>query len=213
MGTVIVANAIVQATLVISDPVPSRDPLAPLLAIISAASLVLTGAVVVSAARQVADGPVTLRAAVAGARAHFWLLVLWLAIWTVVLSMTSAIAAWLGAVIAALTPFVAIAASAGCRNPVGANFRAIGARFGRYMATLIVSAALLLIMELLALANAFFVTGPPAALFFWIGFGLFGSWLTVGWTLLFQSTPAGEAPDAAPADDECARVSPAPTGQ
>lgn len=194
---VIIVNALIQAALVAGDPVPGSGPMAAVLALISFIVLLVAAALVVNTALLTSTCRVGLRAAVARTRRHFWLFCAWAIIWLIVVNLGLMFHTWPGLLIAVVTPYVAIAAADGKRNAIGANFRAIGSRFGRYLATLIISGIILLVFHLLATADSFFIGGSGAAFVLWVGLGLVGSWLAVGWSLLYRATTVGQAPFAA----------------
>lgn len=194
---VIIVNALVQAALVAGDPVPGSDPMAAVLALVSFIVLLVTTALLFNTALLAATCRVGVRDALAKTRRHFWLFCGWAIGWLVVVTLGLMFHTWPGLLIAAITPFVVIAATDGRRNAIGANFRAIGSRFGRYLATLIISGIILLVFHLLATANSFFIGGAAAAFVLWVGLGLVGSWLIVGWSLLYRATTVGQVPFAA----------------
>lgn len=194
---VIIVNALIQAGLVAGEPVLGSEPLAALLALVSFVVLLVAAALVINTALLATTCRVGLKAAIAKTRLHFWLFCIWAVIWLIVVTIGMMFHTWPGVLIAAVTPFVCIAAADGRRNAIVANFRAIGSRLGRYLVTLIISGLILLVFHLLATANSFFVGGAAAAFVLWVGLGLVGSWLAVGWSLLYRATKVGRAPFAA----------------
>ncbi len=197
---VIVVNALIQAALVAGNPLPGFDPMAAVLALVSFIVLVVAAALVFTTALLATTCRVGLRNALARTRRHFWLFCAWAIGWLVVVTLGLMFHTWPGMLIAAVTPFVVIAAADGKRNAIGVNFRAIGSRFGRYIATLILSGIILLVFHLLATANSFFIGGVVGAFILWVGLGLVGSWLVVGWSLLYRATAVGQAPFAVAAE-------------
>lgn len=200
---VIIINAAIQAALIAASPASGTSPLAALLALVSGIALLVAASVVVTTALLTAAGRVGVKVAFAKTRAHFWLFCLWSIAWLIVVTVGLMLHTWPGVLIAAVTPFVGIAAADGRRNALGANFRAIGSRFGRYFVTLIISGVILLVFHLLATANGFFIGGTAAAFILWTCLGLVGTWLVVGWSLLYRATKVGQVPfesitDAAP---------------
>lgn len=193
---VIIVNAAIQAALVAGNPLPGSDPLAALLALVSFIVMLVAGALIVNTALLATTCRVGFKAAIARTRAHFWLFCAWSILWVIVVNVGLMFHTWPGILIAAITPFVCIAAADGRANAIGANFRAIGSRFGRYLATLILTGIILLVFHLLATADSFFIGGPLSAFILWVGLGLVGSWLIVGWALLYRATTVGHAPFA-----------------
>lgn len=198
MLSAIVVNALVQMLLIAGDPIPGSGVLGvfTLLALCSLIIVILTGSLITATALSVSAGRVGFSAAFSLARRHFWLF----AGWAIALGMVVTIGMMLytipGALIAAVTPFVLLAAADGQKNAVSANFRAIGNRFGRFIITLVISGILLFIFHLLSAANTFFIAGSASVFIMWFVFGLLTSWLAVGWALLYRSTPVGAAADA-----------------
>ncbi len=194
---VIILNAAIQAALVACNPLPGSGVLAAVLALVSGIVLLVAAALVVNTALLATTCRVGFKTAVAKTRAHFWLFCCWAVIWFIVVTVGLMVHTWPGALIAAVTPFVVIAAADGKRNAIGANFRAIGSRFGRFVVTLIIIGIIMLVFHLLATANSFFIGGSAAAFVLWVALGLVGSWLVVGWSLLYRATKVGQAPFAA----------------
>lgn len=113
----------------------------------------------------------------------------WIVVWTIVVSAGLALYFWPGVFLLAVTPFVPVAAAAGTRNPLGANFAAIRARPGRWLVTVLISLLVILVVWLLAALNAFFVQGWVAAFTTWLVIGFVAAWLLTAWSALFRSTP------------------------
>ena len=93
--------------------------------------------------------------------------------------------------VAALTPFLPLAAMDGHRAAMGTNFRAVGARFGRWLVTSLVLIVAGLVLYLLSAVNTFFVKGTPASVIFWLVIGIVAWWLLTAWALIFRTTPVG----------------------
>lgn len=195
----VLINAVLQAILVRGHTIfgfVSTTELV-ILGLLSFVVLLLCGSVVISAALIACVEPVTRPAAIKQARSHFWLFTIWVIVWILIVGAGLIVYSIPGLVLAALLPFVSIAAMDGQRNAVVANFRAIGNRFGRYLLTLAVTGVLMLGVFLIAVINEVFVTGWLASLIAWILFGIFASWLFLGWSLLYRSTTVGQLPPVA----------------
>lgn len=121
---------------------------------------------------------------------------LWIVAWTVVISAGLALYFWPGVFLLAITPFVPVAAAAGVRNPLGANFAAIRARPGRWLITVVISLLVILVAWLLSALNAFFVQGWVAAFTTWLVIGFVAAWLLTAWSALLRSTPAAASEPA-----------------
>ena len=180
----LVANAVVQALLVLPDPVPSWDLGFVLGALVSAAAWLATYAIVVARAlcsRGELPWPLL--------RANRWRFAAWTVAWSVVVFV--ALLPWsgiLGLLVFAATPYVGIAAMSGAVNPVAANFRAIG-RAPLGFAWRIVVFALLLVVVFVAVAlSAFFVTGVLAAFVNSLVIGLLGWLITHSFAREYRST-------------------------
>ncbi|MCU0277808.1 MAG: hypothetical protein MUE31_02835 [Candidatus Nanopelagicales bacterium] len=122
---------------------------------------------------------------------RFALFALWVVGWTVVITIGLALYFWPGVLLLALTPFVPVAAAAGVRNPLGANFAAIRSRPVRYLVTVAITLLVLLVMWLISALNAFFVRGWVASFTTWLVIGLVAAWLLTAWAALFRSTEVG----------------------
>ena len=122
---------------------------------------------------------------------RFGLFALWVVGWTVVVTVGLGFYFWPGVLVLALTPFLPVAAAAGVRNPLGANFAAIRSRPVRYLVTVAITLAVLLVMWLASALNAFFVRGWVASFTTWLVIGFVAAWLLTAWAALFRSTDAG----------------------
>lgn len=111
----------------------------------------------------------------------------WVIGWTVVVNLGLMVSFWPGVGILALTPFLPVAAAAGARNPVAANFSAIRARPWRWLFTVFITLAVIGVLWLLSALNAFFVQGWVAAFSAWVVIGFVAAWLLTAWAALFAS--------------------------
>ncbi|MDQ1307976.1 MAG: hypothetical protein QG671_3810 [Actinomycetota bacterium] len=191
----IVVNAIIQSVLTWWNPQSGLNAAFIISLIVSALSVLVAFAVVTRVSLDSISGHVTLGQANSGARrtlVHFslWVLVQWLAI-TVGLMIF-----WpLGALIAALTAFLPLAAADGQANPIRANFSALKDRWGRWLITSLIISIGFVIWFLLMAVNVFFVKGFPASLLVWFVGGILGWWLLTAWAAIYRSTAVGAASD------------------
>lgn len=122
----------------------------------------------------------------------------WIIGWTIVVNLGLMFYWYPGVVLLALTPFLPVAAAAGSRNPIGANFQAIRARPLRWLVTVLITLAVILVVWLLTALNAFFIRGWLAAFSSWVLIGLVAAWLLTAWAALYLSTidndDAGQEP-------------------
>lgn len=112
---------------------------------------------------------------------------LWVVGWTVAVNLGLMVYWYPGLVVLALTPFLPVAAAAGARNPVAANFAAIRARPVRWLVTVLISLAVILVVWLLTALNSFFVQGWLAAFSSWVLIGFVATWLLTAWAVLYRS--------------------------
>jgi len=175
---VAVVNAVVQASLLALSPF--------WLALgISAAVLVICFAFMA----HVADRSVRERSGIGDLRgARLGTFAAWVIGWTVVVSIGLAFYFWPGVILLALTPFVPVAAAAGARNPLAANFAAIRQRPVRWLVTILITLAVVLVVWLVSGLNAFFVRGWVASFSTWLIVGFVAAWLLTAWSALFRST-------------------------
>ncbi len=115
---------------------------------------------------------------------------LWVVGWTVVINLGLMFYWYPGLVLLALTPFVPVAAAAGARNPLAANFSAIRARPVRWLVTVLITLGIILVVWLLTGLNAFFVRGWIAAFSSWLVIGFVAAWLLTAWAALYRSAVA-----------------------
>lgn len=192
---VIVANAIVQAALIIADPAVGWSLSFILPLILSVAMVLITGAVLSACAYESATGRVSVATAFGRANRHFWLFSGWVILQTIVIWIGLALYTWPGLILSLVLVYIPLAAIAGRGNALGENFRAIGAHPIRWIITGLIISVFLLLGFLLGAVNTFFIGGPVATFAAVFVGGLFGWWWLTTWALLFRS-----------------RVEPAPTG-
>ena len=95
-----------------------------------------------------------------------------------------------GLIVAALFPFVGIAIADGSRHPFSANFQAIRARFGAFVAALAATFIVLVLMYLASVVLVIFLPTAVAALLTWLYVGLIGVWLIRSWVRLYRRATA-----------------------
>lgn len=189
---VILVNAVIQALLVIGDPVFGVDgALIYLLALVSAIAIIATAAYITAIGLGAVEGKVTFRDATARVKSNLWVYLAWLIGLGIVTLLGTLLYTLPGAIISALTPFVTIAAMAGQKNALAADFKAIGARPIRWIVTLIFTALVGFVVWLIAAGNTFLITGPIAAFITVTIVGFIGLWFATAWSCLYRSTPVG----------------------
>ena len=189
---VVLLNALAQALLVLPDPVPGRSWSFLLLAVVSFLVLAFAMALVTSSALSAAVGPVTWGRVVDRLAQHGGAFMAWFAL--VLAAIAVGLVLWVvpGWLVAMLTVYVLLAALDGRgRGALGADLRAIGSRWGRWLITALLMGVVVAVSWLLAAFSAFFITGAISAFITWTWFGLLASWFQTTWACLYRSTPAG----------------------
>jgi hypothetical protein len=195
MVPVVVANAVVQALLVWPPFTYDTGWWTVVSAVISALAFGVSFGLVASAALQVADGPVSWSQAATTLRTHLPGYALWAIAWLLAVSAGLAFNTVPGLIVAALTPFLLLAALDGHRNALGRNVRTLGRRFWRWLVTVAIIGIVLLVGDLSAGLFTFFTRNPLAALVVWLVGGLVIAWFTTAWGLIYRSAWA-ESPQA-----------------
>lgn len=185
---VVFANAALQALLVWRTPDVGEWLPIVLLALASLAAFAIAYGLVASAALRVPDGHVGWPVAAARLRAHAGRFALWAAV--LVIATISGLMLYTvpGLVVLAITPFVLLAVLDGRPNPLAANFHAMGERFWRWLATALVTGAVILVGTVLTGFTAFFVRNPAASLAAWLVSGFVLAWFITAWALVYRST-------------------------
>lgn len=184
---VVVVNAVLQALLVLPDVNPGLSVAFIVPALVSLAILVVSFGLVAAALLVATRGRARPSDAVALARGRLLPLLAWsigLLVVVVIGLMAFVIP---GLIVLALTPFLLLAVIDGRSGPLAVNFRTIGARWGRWLITVIVMGVISFFVWLLSALNGFFVTGAPGAFIGWILIGFVASWFTCAWVLLYRS--------------------------
>jgi len=184
----IVVNTVVQGFLVWLDT-QSGFSLGFLVAfLVSAVSAMLLYAVLTSCALGAVDrdgGSVLARVKAHAGAFTGWALLQWLLVLLVTLIHPALVL-----LVAALTPFLPIAAMDGQANALAVNFRTLGGRFWRWLVTSVILLVAGLIFFLLTAVDVFFIKGTPAAIFFWLAIGVIAWWLLTAWTLVYRAARA-----------------------
>jgi hypothetical protein len=136
---------------------------------------------------QAVEEPVSSGAAVDTLRARTWPLLAWSLGLVLVAILGFSLFVVPGFVVLALTPYLLLAVIDGSRNPVAANFRTIGARWGRWLVTVVLMGVICFVMWFLSALDGFFVTGAPGAIIAWLVLGLVSAWFTCAWALVYRS--------------------------
>ena len=182
----VVLNAILQALLVLGNPVGGWS-LAPIvLAVLSFLILVKALDLVILAALQAAAGAVDFRGVILIRWRQYGRLLFWALGLLIVVAAGLTLYVVPGLIVLAITPYLLIAVVDGESSPIKANFRAIGSRPGRWLITTIAMGAIAWLLWVLAVANTFFITGAPASFIAWLAFGFIASWFTFTWVLIWR---------------------------
>lgn len=184
---VVVVNALVQGILLLSGVLPYLTIVFVLTALLSFVILVASFGLIAAAMLQATEGPVSAGAAVDTLRARTWPLLAWSLGLVLVAIVGFAIYVVPGFIVLALTPYLLLAVIDGKRNPLAVNFQTIGARWGRWLITVVLMGVICFVMWFLSALDGFFVTGAPGAIIAWLGLGLVSAWFTCAWALVYRS--------------------------
>lgn len=184
---VVVLNAVIQAVLVWPPYTYDMGWWVVVSALLSALVLGAAFGLVASTALHVADGPVCWSRAISTLRAHLGVYALWAIAWLLAVSIGLALNTVPGLVIAALTPFLLLAALDGHRNALGTNLRTVGRRFWRWLVTGAVIGIVLFVSDVGAGLFTFFIRNPLASFAVWLVAGLVIAWFTTAWALIYRS--------------------------
>lgn len=198
---VVVVNAVLQGLLVWPPFTYATGWYTVLSAVVSGLVFLVAYGLVASVALGVPGGRVGWAQAVGALRAHGSRYALRAVLLLVVVSAGLAVYTLPGLLVMALTPFLLLAALDGARNPLVVNLRTIGRRFWRWLVTVLITGAGVLLGSVLAGLTAFFWRGGIAALLVWLVGGLLLAWVTVAWALIYRSAWAEPSePEVVPAD-------------
>ena len=189
----IVLNAIVQSLLVYwNAPIGMNFPFIISL-VLSFLALVLGLGLLSRTALDSVSGRVGLGQAWAETRAALPTIVLWISVVVLIVTLGALVRPLLAWLLISLLAFVPLAAADGKRNALGAAFKAIGERWGRWLVTLIFVSIISLVLFLLTAVNVLFVKGFPASLIAWLVLGLVAWWFLTAWAEIYRSTKVGGA--------------------
>ena len=184
---VVVVNALVQGILLLSGVLPYLTIVFALTALLSFVILVASFGLIAAAMLQATEGAVSAGAAVDTLRDRTWPLLAWSL--GLVLVVIAGFALYLvpGFIVLALSPYLLLAVMDGERNPIAVNVRTIGARWGRWLITVIAMGVVCFGMWFLSALDGFFVTGAPGAIIAWLVLGMVASWFICAWALIYRS--------------------------
>ena len=184
---VVIVNAVVQGVLLLAGVLPYLTVVFVLTALLSFVILVASFGLIAAAMLQAAEGPVSVSAAIDTLRARTWRLLAWSLGLVLVAIAGFALYVVPGFIILALTPYLLLAVVDGQRNPLAVNFRTIGARWGRWLITVVLMGVICFVMWFLSALDGFFVTGAPGAMIAWLLLGLVSAWFVCAWALVYRS--------------------------
>jgi hypothetical protein len=156
-------------------------------ALLSLIVLIGSFGVIAAAMLQAVEGPVSASAVLGTLRARALPLLAWSIGLVLVATLAFALYVVPGFIILALTPYLLLAVVDGRRNPLAVNFRTIGARWGRWLITVVIMGVICFVLWFLAALDGFFVTGAPGATIAWLALGLVSTWFTCAWALVYRS--------------------------
>ena len=184
---VVIVNAVVQGILLLSGVLPYLTIVFVLTALLSFVILVTSFGLIAAALLQAVEGPVSAGAAIDTLRARTWPLLAWSLGLVLVAIAGFALYVVPGFIVLALTPYLLLAVVDGKRNPLAVNFRTLGARWGRWLVTVVLMGVICFVMWFLSALDGFFVTGAPGAMIAWLLLGLVSAWFTCAWALIYRS--------------------------
>ena len=184
---VVIVNAVVQGILLLSGVLPYLTIVFVLTALLSFVILVASFGLIAAAMLQAVQGPVSAGAAIDTLRARTWPLLAWSLGLVLVAIAGFALYVVPGFIVLALTPYLLLAVVDGKWNPLAINFRTLGARWGRWLVTVVLMGVVCFVMWFLSALDGFFVTGAPGAIIAWLLLGLVSAWFTCAWALIYRS--------------------------
>ena len=184
---VVIVNALVQGILLLPGVLPYLTIVFVFTALLSFVILVASFGLVAAAMLQAVEGPVSVGAAIDTLRNRTWPLLAWSLGLVLVAILGFSLFVVPGFVILALTPYLLLAVIDGKGNPLAVNFRTIGARWGRWLVTVVLMGVICFVMWFLSALDGFFVTGAPGAMIAWLVLGLVSAWFTCAWALVYRS--------------------------
>lgn len=211
-------HAAVQALLVLPDPQPALTPGFAVLAAVSTLAAVACLAVVTTTALLVVDRPLKLSDGLRESWQRCTRLSIWASALLGALLLGSALWIVPGALVAALTPFVLLAAADGAPAPLRANFHTIRRHPWRWLVMTVLMAGVVAVSWLLASVSGLLIGGAPSAFLTWVWFGFLAIWFQCSWAVTYrrepgaryasdmpEQLPQGRAPSQAAAADPSVR--------
>lgn len=192
----IVVNALVQSLLIWWNVDPGPSPSFLLSLVISTIAILVAYAILCSTALRSAtsDSRVSWAQAWAPVRDNVGVFSLWVVAQWAVMLIGSMITPWLSALVALVTPFLALSAIDGRRNAFAVNLRALADRWGRWLVTALIVTVFGSLGFLLNAVNVFFVKGTLATFVIWALGGVIAWWLLTSWSTIYRSTAVGALP-------------------
>jgi hypothetical protein len=184
---VVVLNAVVQALLVLPDVMPGLSLTFIALALVSLLVLIASFALVAISLLLSTRASVTVGGVISVARGRLLPMLAWAIGLLAVVLIGLVLYVVPGLIVLAITPFLLLAVLDGRGSPLAVNFRTIGARWGRWLLTILAMGVLSFLVWLLSALDGFFITGAPGALIGWIIVGFVATWFTAAWTLIYRS--------------------------
>jgi len=183
----IIVNAVIQGLLVLPETSVTDVAVNTLLAALSSVVALKSFVVVTEVALRVPDGRVTWPMVFPKLWRSTWAGMLWGALVLIAVFIGFSVYTVPGIVLAAVTPFVVVAAVDGQRNPLAANFRTIGRRFWRWLVTAILTGLALTAGYLGSGFVMFFLRGMLGASLIWLAAGFVAAWFVTAWALIYRS--------------------------
>lgn len=184
---VVIINAVLQGLLLLPGVLPYLSLTFIVVALLSLVVLIGSFGLVAAATLQAVEGAVSAATALTTVRTRLLPLLGWGIALALVTTLAFALYVLPGFVILALTPYLLLAVIDGRRNPVAVNLRTIGARWGRWLITVLIMGVLCFVLWFLAALDGFFITGAPGAIIAWLALGLVSAWFICAWALIYRS--------------------------
>lgn len=184
---VIIVNAALQALLLLPNVLPYLTVAFVIVSLLSLLILVKAYNFVAAAMLQAAVGPVDWRSVYANLWKRYFVLLAWSVGLLLLVLIGVSLYVVPGLIVIALAPYLLLAVVDGKRNPLAVNFTTIGARWGRWLVTVVIMGVLCFGVWFLSALNGFFITGAPGAFIGWILIGFVASWFTCAWALVYRS--------------------------
>ncbi len=153
----LLANALIQACLTLIPVGAGFSAVFLVTVFVSAVLFIVVGAVLTAACLEVAMGSVQVEQIGARLQSNLGRFSIAIVALAIVVLVGLSFYTWPGLLLAALAPFVTLAAMDGAGNPLKANFKVIAARPVRWFFTMLVMGVIALIVWVLMAVNGFFV--------------------------------------------------------